>query len=80
MAELARAVERTTLPASRISVQFPAEQLFHPDGTPRHRWRAPLEDNPVNGQLAHNASTTSTVRPLSPLPGRALSAGVRFTF
>jgi iron complex outermembrane receptor protein len=31
-------------------------------------------------QLAYNASTTSTVQPLSPLPGRSLSAGVRFTF
>ncbi len=34
----------------------------------------------ATNQLAYNASTTSTVRTLSPLPGRALSAGVRFTF
>lgn len=31
-------------------------------------------------ELAYNASTIGTVRPLSPLPGRALSAGVRMTF
>jgi len=50
MAELAGAVERTTLPASGISVQFPVEQLFHLDGSPRHRWRPPVEVNPANGR------------------------------
>ena len=30
--------------------------------------------------LAYNASTTATLRALSPLPGRALSAGARWTF
>ena len=37
----------------------------------------------AGNQAATNASiasTASTVRPLSPLPGRALSAGVRFTY
>ncbi|MGA0609181.1 TonB-dependent receptor [Caldimonas sp. KR1-144] len=34
----------------------------------------------VTDELAYNASTIGTVRPLSPLPGRSLSAGVRLTF
>ena len=34
----------------------------------------------AGNQLATNASTTSTLRALSPLPGRALSTGVRFTY
>ncbi|MEO8527182.1 MAG: S41 family peptidase [Caldimonas sp.] len=50
MAGLAGAVEHTALPATGISVQFPIEQLFHLDGTPRHRWRPPVEVNPVNGR------------------------------
>ncbi len=34
----------------------------------------------AGNQLATNASTTGTLRALSPLPARALSAGVRFTY
>ena len=34
----------------------------------------------IGNQLAYNASTTETLRPLAPLPGRGLSAGVRVTF
>lgn len=34
----------------------------------------------VTDELAYNASTIGTVRPLSPLPGRGLSAGVRMSF
>ena len=36
--------------------------------------------NNVGNSLAYNASTIGTVRPLSPLPGRALMAGVRVDF
>lgn len=34
----------------------------------------------LGNQLAFNSATTETLRPLAPLPGRALSAGVRVTF
>ena len=35
------------LNATGTRVQFPTEQLFHIDGTPRHRWRPPVEVVPV---------------------------------
>ena len=34
----------------------------------------------LTDELAYNASTIATVRALSPLPGRAVQAGVRFSF
>ncbi|MEN9543228.1 MAG: hypothetical protein RLZZ598_61, partial [Pseudomonadota bacterium] len=34
----------------------------------------------LSDELAFNASTTSRVRPLAPLGGRALSAGLRLSF
>lgn len=49
MAGLAGAVDRMDLPATGLSVQFPTEELFHVDGTPRHRWRPPVEVTPVAG-------------------------------
>jgi carboxyl-terminal processing protease len=49
MAGLAGSVDRLTLNATGISVQFPTEQLFHVDGTPRHHWRPPVEVVPVTG-------------------------------
>ena len=49
MAGLAGAVDRSVLPATGVSVQFPTEQLFHIDGTPRHRWRPPIEVMPAAG-------------------------------
>jgi C-terminal processing protease CtpA/Prc len=52
MAGLAGAVDRSSLPATGVSVQFPIEQLFHVDGTPRHRWRPPVEVTPVDGEDA----------------------------
>ena len=52
MAGLAGAVDRTSLPATGVAVQFPTEQLFHVDGTPRHRWRPPVEVTPVDGEDA----------------------------
>jgi iron complex outermembrane recepter protein len=39
-----------------------------------------LKLNNATNKLAHNAATISTVRPLSPLPGRALMAGLRVAF
>ncbi|MFO1251835.1 MAG: TonB-dependent receptor [Inhella sp.] len=36
--------------------------------------------NNAGNQLAYNASTVGTLRPLSPLPGRALMAGLRLSF
>ncbi|MEK8031323.1 TonB-dependent receptor [Ideonella sp. DXS29W] len=36
--------------------------------------------NNLTNELAYNASTIATVRPLSPLPGRALMAGLRVSF
>jgi len=36
--------------------------------------------NNLTDELAYNAATIGTVRPLSPLPGRSLSAGVRLSF
>ncbi|MEW6706149.1 MAG: TonB-dependent receptor [Pseudomonadota bacterium] len=36
--------------------------------------------NNLGDELAYNAGTLATVRPLSPLPGRALMAGMRVTF
>jgi iron complex outermembrane receptor protein len=36
--------------------------------------------NNATNKLAYNAATISTVRPLSPLPGRALMAGLRVVF
>jgi len=47
MAGLAGSVDQITLNATGIRVQFPTEQLFHIDGTPRHRWRPPVEVVPV---------------------------------
>ena len=52
MAGLAGAVDRSSLPATGVSVQFPIEQLFHVDGTPRHRWRPPVDVTPVDGEDA----------------------------
>ena len=52
MAGLAGAVDRSSLPATGVGVQFPIEQLFHVDGTPRHRWRPPVEVTPVDGEDA----------------------------
>lgn len=51
----------------------------------------PFDSGPTSGlfyvklanatdELAYNAATIGTVRPLSPLPGRSLSAGVRLSF
>ena len=36
--------------------------------------------NNLGNRLAYNASTIATLRPLSPLPGRALLAGLRLSF
>jgi iron complex outermembrane receptor protein len=39
-----------------------------------------LRLNNVTNELAYNATTIGTVRPLAPLPGRGVMAGVRLTF
>jgi carboxyl-terminal processing protease len=49
MAGLAGAVDSVTLPATGVRVQFPTEQLFHIDGTPRHEWKPPVLEEPHDG-------------------------------
>jgi iron complex outermembrane receptor protein len=39
-----------------------------------------LRFNNVGNELAHNATSIATVRPLAPLPGRGLMAGMRLNF
>ena len=39
-----------------------------------------LRLNNIGNELAYNATTVATLRPLAPLPGRGLTAGVRLTF
>jgi iron complex outermembrane receptor protein len=39
-----------------------------------------LRLNNVTNELAYNATTIGTVRPLAPLPGRGLMAGLRLNF
>jgi iron complex outermembrane recepter protein len=39
-----------------------------------------LRINNVTNELAYNATTIGTVRPLAPLPGRGVMAGLRLTF
>lgn len=46
MAGLAGSVEPRRLPATGLELHLPVEQLFHIDGTPRHRWRPPVEIDP----------------------------------
>jgi len=36
--------------------------------------------NNLTNELAYNAATIGTVRPLAPLPGRGLMVGLRLTF
>ena len=52
-------------------------------------WKAPVRDGDLmlwlkldnlGIRLAYNATTVPTMRALSPLPGRALSAGLRWQF
>ncbi len=49
MAGLRGAVDSTTLPVSGLRVFFPAERLFHIDGTPRHSWLPPVKVTPGMG-------------------------------
>src|SRR6185369_1671308 len=42
MASLAGATYTSKLPRTGISFSYPAERLFHIDGTPRHRWAPPV--------------------------------------
>lgn len=39
MAGLAGATDGFTLPRTEVRVSLPTEELYHVDGTPRHRWR-----------------------------------------
>jgi iron complex outermembrane receptor protein len=39
-----------------------------------------LRINNVTNELAYNATTIGTVRPLAPLPGRGVMAGLRISF
>ena len=39
-----------------------------------------LRVNNVGNELAYNATTIATVRPLAPLPGRGVMAGLRLNF
>jgi iron complex outermembrane receptor protein len=39
-----------------------------------------LRVNNLTNELAYNATTIGTVRPLAPLPGRGVMAGLRLTF
>jgi carboxyl-terminal processing protease len=42
MAHLAGAVSDFHLPKTGVDLAFATEQLYHPDGTPRHRWMPPI--------------------------------------
>ena len=42
MAHLAGAVSDFHLPKTGVDLAFATEQLYHPDGTPRHRWLPPI--------------------------------------
>jgi carboxyl-terminal processing protease len=42
MAHLAGAVNDFHLPKTGVDLAFATEQLYHPDGTPRHRWLPPI--------------------------------------
>lgn len=50
MAGLAGSVEARRLPATGLELHLPVEQLFHIDGTPRHRWRPPVEMAPDDAE------------------------------
>lgn len=49
MGQLAGATEEFTLPRTGMRIALPTEELFHVDGTPRHRWMPPVIVAPVAG-------------------------------
>ncbi len=49
MGQLAGAGEDVKLPRTGLTVTLPAEELFHIDGTPRHRWAPPVVVAPETG-------------------------------
>ncbi|MEO8160302.1 MAG: S41 family peptidase [Arenimonas sp.] len=47
MGQLAGAGEDVKLPRTGLTVTLPGEELFHVDGTPRHRWVPPVVVDPT---------------------------------
>jgi C-terminal processing protease CtpA/Prc len=56
MGRLAGANESFTLPRTGASVVLPTEELFHVDGTPRHRWTPPVAVPSAPGVDADDAA------------------------
>jgi C-terminal processing protease CtpA/Prc len=56
MGRLAGANESFTLPRTGASIVLPTEELFHVDGTPRHRWAPPVAIPAASGANADDAA------------------------
>ena len=66
MGRLAGANESFTLPRTGASIVLPTEELFHVDGTPRHRWAPPVVLPP--GPAADDAALEDARRRLNATP------------
>ena len=66
MGRLAGANESFTLPRTGASIVLPTEELFHVDGTPRHRWTPPVVLPP--GPAADDAALADARRRLTASP------------
>jgi carboxyl-terminal processing protease len=49
MGQLAGATEDVPLPRTGLTIALPTQELFHVDGTPRHRWVPPVIVAPTSG-------------------------------
>ncbi len=63
MARLRGAVDRLDLPLCGIGVNFPTEQVFHLNGTPRHEWLPPVLVKPGKGDAWWNTASSTQSRP-----------------
>jgi iron complex outermembrane receptor protein len=82
-AEVSYAAEQNRVPT--FDVPTPAYTLINLGASYKLKFAgadglAFLRLNNVTNELAFNATTIGTVRPLAPLPGRGLMAGLRLTF